>query len=135
MTFDCADPEGLSREHRNQTVRTSDTDGKVIPRVEPQPGAHVEAMSEMTDGGLLMGDELRATSRADDLAQLERDWMQAQARIDELTETGKRAIQRLVQEITNPAEGDDAMPDQQLADVSATADPGRDDIDHLAKAV
>jgi hypothetical protein len=92
-------------------------------------------MSEMTDGGLLMGDELRATSRADDLAQLERDWMQAQARIDELTETGKRAIQRLVQEITNPAEGDDAMPDQQLADVSATADPGRDDIDHLAKTV
>jgi hypothetical protein len=92
-------------------------------------------MSEMTDGGLSMGDELRATSRADDLAQVERDWMQAQARIDELTETGKRAIQRLVQEIINPAEGNDAMPDQQLADVSATPDPGRDDIDHLAKAV
>ena len=52
-----------------------------------------------------------------------------------LTETGKRAIQRLVQEIINPAEGNDAMPDQQLADVSATPDPGRDDIDHLAKAV
>jgi ATP-dependent Clp protease ATP-binding subunit ClpA len=54
-------------------------------------------MSEVTDGGLSMGDELRAGSRADDLAQLERDWMQAQARIDELTEAGKRAIQRLLQ--------------------------------------
>ena len=82
-----------------------------------------------------MGDELRASSRTDDLAQLERDWMQAQARIDELTETGKRAIQRLVQEIINPVEGDDATPDQQLADVFATPDPGRDDIDHVANAV
>ena len=82
-----------------------------------------------------MGDELRASSRANDLAQLERDWMQAQARIDELTETGKRAIQRLVQEIINPAEDNDATPDQQLADVSATPDRGRDGIDHPAKAV
>ena len=43
-----------------------------------------------------MGNELLAGSHADDLAQIERDWMLAQARIDELTETGKRAIQRLV---------------------------------------
>jgi hypothetical protein len=92
-------------------------------------------MSEMTDGGLSMGDELQASSRTDDLAQLERDWMQAQARIDELTEAGKRAIQRLVQEIINSIEGDDATPDQQLADVFATPDSGRDDIDHVANAV
>ena len=82
-----------------------------------------------------MEDELRASSRADDLAQLERDWMQAQARIDELTEAGKRAIQRLVQEIITPTEGDAATPDQQLADVFATPNPGRDDIDHVANAV
>ena len=82
-----------------------------------------------------MEDELRASSRADDLAQLERDWTQAQARIDELTETGKRAIQQLVQEIINPTEGDAATPDQQLADVLATPNPGRDAIDHVANAV
>jgi len=82
-----------------------------------------------------MGDELWAGARTDDLAQLERDWMQAQARIDELTNAGKRAIQRLVQEIINPVEGDDAPPDRQLADVFATPDPGRDDIDHVANAV
>jgi len=40
----------------------------------------------------------------------------------------------LVQEISNPVEGDDATPDQQLADVFATPDPGRDAIDHVANA-
>jgi hypothetical protein len=63
-----------------------------------------------------MGDELRASSQADDLAQIERDWMLARARIDELTETGKQAIQRLVQDIINRAEGEDATPDQKLAE-------------------
>ena len=48
--------------------------------------------------------------------EIERDWMLAQARIDELTETGKQAIQRLVQDITNRAEGEDATPDQELAE-------------------
>ena len=62
-----------------------------------------------------MGDELRASSQADDLARIERDWMLAQARIDELSETGKQAIQRLVQDIINRAEGEDATPDQELA--------------------
>ena len=57
-----------------------------------------------------MGDELRASSQADDLAQIERDWMLAQARIDELTETGKQAIQRLVQDIINRAEGEACVP-------------------------
>ena len=42
--------------------------------------------------------------------------MLAQARIDELTETGKQAIQRLVQDIINRAEGEDATPDQELAE-------------------
>jgi hypothetical protein len=105
-----------AHERRNQIARASDTDRKAIPRVKPQPGRAHEAMSEMTDGGLGMGDELRASSQADDLAQIERDWMRAQARIDELTETGTQAIQRLVQDIINRAEGEDATPDQELAE-------------------
>jgi hypothetical protein len=71
----------------------------------------------MTDGGLGMGDERRATSQADDLAQIERDWMLAQERIDELTEAGKQAIQRFLQDIMISAEDDDATPDQQPAEV------------------
>jgi len=74
-------------------------------------------MSEMTDGGLGMGDERRATSRAGDLAQIERNWMLAQARIDELTEAGKQAIQRFVQDILDRAEDGNATPDQQPAEV------------------
>jgi hypothetical protein len=71
----------------------------------------------MTDGGLGMGDERRATSRADDLAQIERDWMLAQERIDELTEAGKQEIQRFLQDIMSRAEDDDATADQQPAEV------------------
>jgi len=81
-----------------------------------------------------MGDELRPASQADDLAQIERDWTLAQARIDELTEAGKRAIQLLVQDILNRAHGDDTTPDRP-AQVQAMPDPGRYDIDHLAEAV
>jgi hypothetical protein len=88
-----------------------------------------------------MGTELPAASEsatgADDLAQIERDWTMAQARIDELAETGKQAIQRLVQEIVERAEGQDASPGQleQLAEVQAMPDPGSYDIDRLAEAV
>ena len=64
-----------------------------------------------------MGDERRATSRADDLAQIERGWMLAQERIDELTEAGKQEIQRFLQDIMSRAEDDDATPDQQPAEV------------------
>ena len=64
-----------------------------------------------------MGDERRATSRADDLAQIERDWMLAQERIDELTEAGKQEIQRFLQDIMARAEDDDATPDRQPAEV------------------
>ena len=67
-----------------------------------------------------MGNELPAASeskiRGDDLAQIGRDWTRAQARIDELAEAGRQAIQRLVQDITNRAEGEDATPDQELAE-------------------
>ena len=88
-----------------------------------------------------MGNEQPAASesatRADDLAQIGRDWTMAQARIDELAETGKQAIQRFVQEIVERAEGQDASPGQleQLAEVQAMPDPGSYDIDHLAEAV
>ena len=49
-----------------------------------------------------MGDELRATSRGYDLAQIERDWTIAQARIDALAAAGTQAIQRLVQDLIGP---------------------------------
>jgi hypothetical protein len=81
-----------------------------------------------------MGNELRATSQADDLAQIERDWIRAQARIDELTEASRRAIQQLVEDIINCADGDDATPDE-LAEVQAMPNAGRYEIDHLAEAV
>ena len=64
-----------------------------------------------------MGDERRTTSPADDLAQIERDWMLAQERIDELTEAGKQEIQRFLQDIMSRAEDDDATPDRQPAEV------------------
>ena len=64
-----------------------------------------------------MGDERRTTSPADDLAQIERDWMLAQERIDELTEAGKQEIQRFLQDIMARAEDDDATPDRQPAEV------------------
>ena len=58
----------------------------------------------------------------------------AQARIDALAEAGTRAIQRLLQDTLERAERAGATPDQR-ADVHAMPDPGRYDIDHLAKAV
>ena len=78
--------------------------------------------------------ELPAASRAYDLAQIERDWTMAQARIDELAEAGTRAIQRLLQDTLEHAERADATPDQR-ADVHAMPNPGSYDIDHLAQAV
>jgi hypothetical protein len=81
-----------------------------------------------------MGDELRAASQGYDLAQIERDWTMAQARIDALAEAGTHAIQRLLQDIIERAERADATPDQR-ADVQAMPDPGSYDIDHLAEAV
>ena len=81
-----------------------------------------------------MGYELRAASRGYDLAQIERDWTMAQARIDALAEAGTQAIQRIVQDTIERAERADAMPDQPT-NVPAMPDPGRYDIDHLAEAV
>ena len=48
-----------------------------------------------------MGYELRAASRGYDLAQIERDWTMAQARIDALAEAGTQAIQRLLQDTSS----------------------------------
>jgi hypothetical protein len=81
-----------------------------------------------------MGYELRAASRGYDLAQIERDWTMAQARIDALAEAGTQAIQRLLQDSLEHAERADATPDQRT-DVQAMPDPGSYDIDHLAEAV
>ena len=81
-----------------------------------------------------MGYEPRAASRGYDLAQIERDWTMAQARIDALAEAGTQAIQRLLQDTLERAERADAPPDQR-ADVHAMPDPGSYDIDHLAQAV
>ena len=81
-----------------------------------------------------MGYELRAASSGYDLAQIERDWTMAQARINALAEAGTQAIQRIVQDTIERAERADATPDQR-ADVQAMPDPGSDDIDHLAEAV
>jgi F0F1-type ATP synthase membrane subunit b/b' len=39
-----------------------------------------------------------------DQAQIERSWIRAQARIDEIAESGKQAIEGLVQEIIDRAE-------------------------------
>ena len=81
-----------------------------------------------------MGYELLAASRGYDLAQIERDWTMAQARIDALAEAGTQAIERLLQDTLERAERADATPDQR-ADVQAMPDPGSYDIDHLAEAV
>ena len=81
-----------------------------------------------------MGYELRAASQGHDLAQIERDWTMAQARIDALAEAGTQAIERLLQDTLERAERADATPDQR-ADVQAMPDPGSYDIDHLAEAV
>jgi hypothetical protein len=81
-----------------------------------------------------MGYELRAASQGYDLAQVERDWTMAQARIDALAEAGTQAIQRLLQDVIERAERADATPDQRV-DVHAMPDPGSYDIDHLAEAV
>ena len=59
-----------------------------------------------------MGYELPAASRGYDLAQIERDWTMAQARIDALAEAAAQAIQRLLQETLERAERADATPDQ-----------------------
>ena len=80
-----------------------------------------------------MGYELPTASRGYDLAQIERDWTMAQARIDSLAEAGMQAIQQLLQNIIECAERADATPDQR-ADVHAMPDPGSYDIDHLAEA-
>jgi hypothetical protein len=81
-----------------------------------------------------MGYEPRAASRGYDLAQIERDWTMAQARIDALAEAGTQAIQRLLQDIIEHAERAEATPDQR-PDVQAMPNPGSDDIDHLAEAM
>ena len=81
-----------------------------------------------------MGDELRAASQGYDLAQIERDWTMAQARIDALAEAGTHAIQRLLQHTLQRAQRADATPDHR-ADGQALPDPGSSDIDHLAQAV
>ena len=78
-----------------------------------------------------MGSEPLAASEsvteADDLAQIGHDWTMAQARIDELAEDGRQAIQRLVQEIVECAKGHDASPGQpeQLVDMQVTPDSSR----------
>ncbi len=81
-----------------------------------------------------MGYELLAASRGYGLAQIERDWTMAQARIDALAEASAQAIQRLLQETLERAERADATPDQR-ADGHALPDPRSFVIDHLAQAV
>jgi hypothetical protein len=81
-----------------------------------------------------MGYAQPAASPGYDLAQIERDWTMAQARIDALAEAGTQAIQRLLQHTLQRAQRADATPDQR-ADGQALPDPGSYDIDHLAQAV
>ena len=81
-----------------------------------------------------MGYELPPASRGYGLAQIERDWTMAQARIDALAEAGTQAIHQLLQDTLERAERADATPDQR-ADVHTMPDPGSYDIDHLAEAV
>ena len=81
-----------------------------------------------------MGYELPLASRGYGLAQIERDWTMAQARIDALAEAGTQAIHQLLQDTLERAERADATPDQR-ADGQALPDPGSSDIDHLAQAV
>jgi hypothetical protein len=87
-----------------------------------------------SDGGLSMGNQLSATARGNELAQIERDWTMAQARIDALAESGKQAIQRLLHDTIQRAELASATLGERT-DVQANPDPGSCDIDHLAEAV
>jgi hypothetical protein len=125
----------------NPTAPASDTEADAIPGVEPPAQAQWEALSEATDGGLGMGYELAVAAESgsgvDDRVQIERDWRMAQVRIDELAEAGRQAIQRLVQEIGERAEGHEATSGQpeRLAEVQALPDAGSYDVDHLAEAV
>jgi hypothetical protein len=48
-----------------------------------------------------------------DQAQIERSWVLAQARINEISESGKQAIEGLVQEVIDRAERACATPEQQ----------------------
>jgi hypothetical protein len=77
-----------------------------------------------------MGYAQPAASPGYDLAQIERDWTMAQARIDALAEAGTQAIQRLLQR----ARRADAAHEQR-ADGQALPDARSSDIDHLAQAV
>ena len=81
-----------------------------------------------------MGYQLQTGSPGYDLAQIERDWRMAQARIDALAEAGTQAIQRLLQDSLEHAERPGATPNQRT-DVQAMPDPGSYDIDHMAEAV
>ena len=81
-----------------------------------------------------MGYAQPAVSPGYDLAQIERNWTMAQARIDALAEAGTQAIRRLLQHTLQRARGADTAPDQR-ADGQALPDPGSSDIDHLAQAV
>jgi hypothetical protein len=81
-----------------------------------------------------MGYELPLASRGYGLAQIERDWTMAQARIDALAEAGTQAIHQLLQDTLERAERANATPDQRV-DVQAMPDPGGYDIDDLAEAV
>jgi hypothetical protein len=81
-----------------------------------------------------MGYAQPAASPGYDLAQIERDWTMAQARIDALAEAGTQAIQRLLQHTLQRAQGADTAPDRR-ADGQALPDPGSYHVDHLAEAV
>jgi hypothetical protein len=81
-----------------------------------------------------MGNDLPAASPGYGLAQIERDWTMAQARIDALAEASTQAMQQLLQDTLERAERADATPDQR-ADVHVMPDPASSDIDHLAEAV
>ena len=49
-----------------------------------------------------------------DQAQIERSWIKAQARIDEIAESGKQAIEGAVQEIFDRPEMSHATSEQQV---------------------
>ena len=81
-----------------------------------------------------MGYQLQTASPGYDLAQIERDWTMAQARIDALAEAGTQAIQLLLQDVIERVERAEATPDQRR-DRQAMPDPDSYDVDHLAEAV
>jgi hypothetical protein len=60
-----------------------------------------------------MGDEPVADAIKADQAQIERSWVLAQARINEIAESGRQAIEGLVQEIVDRAERPCAASEQQ----------------------